>query len=41
MNLVTEDYNNIDYITQENDNQTNNLGINLNNTDMKDLEINI
>lgn len=41
MNLVTEDYNNIDYITQENDNQTNNLGINLNNTDMKDLEIDI
>lgn len=41
MNLVTEDYNNIDYITQENDNQTNNLDINLNNTDMKDLEIDI
>lgn len=41
MNLVTEDFINVDYITQENDNQTNNLDINLNNTDMKDLEINI
>lgn len=41
MNLVTEDFINVDYITQENDNQTNNLGINLNNTDMKDLEIDI
>lgn len=41
MNLVTEDFINVDYITQENDNQTNNLDINLNNTDMKDLEIDI